>query len=95
MRNSGPWGQAFPEPIFDGEFYLIHQRIVGSKHLKVTLATQANSTQLIEGIAFNVDLDAWPNHRCERIRAAYRLDVNEFQGLRRVQIMLEYFEALT
>jgi single-stranded-DNA-specific exonuclease len=37
LRGAGPWGQAFPEPIFDGEFLIVDARIVGDKHLKMRL----------------------------------------------------------
>ena len=58
LRNAGPWGQNFPEPLFDDEFILVQQRIVGEKHLKIVV--QKNG-QLFDGIAFNVDVKKWPN----------------------------------
>jgi single-stranded-DNA-specific exonuclease len=91
LREAGPWGQAFPEPMFDGSFTVLEQRIVGSKHLKMVLA-QAN-LQPIDAIAFNIDIKQWPNHRCEKIYAAYRLDINEFRGRRTVQLIIEHLEA--
>ena len=53
LREAGPWGQAFPEPLFDGKFTLLQQRIVGSKHLKMMLQP-INSHVMIDAIAFNV-----------------------------------------
>lgn len=94
LREAGPWGQHFPEPVFDGEFYLVQQRIVGTKHLKLVLATDEAKQQLVDAIAFNVDVDQWPNHRSEKIRLAYRLDVNEFRGRESVQLMVVYLEAI-
>jgi len=94
LREAGPWGQHFPEPVFDGEFYLIQQRIVGVKHLKLVVATDAQGQQLLDGIAFNVDLEQWPNEGAEKVRLAYRLDVNEFRGRRSLQLMVEYLEAV-
>ena len=93
LRNAGPWGQAFPEPVFDGDFQILEQRVVGSRHLKMVL-TKTNF-QPIDAIAFNVDLNMWPNHRCERIHAAFRVDVNEFRGRRTVQLIIEQLAALT
>ena len=93
LREAGPWGQHFPEPLFDGEFYLIQQRLVGEKHLKMVLSLDAAGTQLIDAIAFNVDLLVWPNPAATRARLAYRLDVNEFRGKQSVQLMVEYLEA--
>lgn len=93
LREAGPWGQHFPEPLFDGEFYLIQQRLVGEKHLKMVLSMDAAGKQLIDAIAFNVDLQVWPNPATTRARLAYRLDVNEFRGKQSVQLMVEYLEA--
>jgi len=88
LRFAGPWGQHFPEPIFDGIFKLVSQRLVGEKHLKMTLFP-ANGSQLLDAIAFNVDLDVWPNPAIEQVEIAYRLDVNEFRGQRSVQLVVE------
>ncbi|MDR3491801.1 MAG: single-stranded-DNA-specific exonuclease RecJ [Gammaproteobacteria bacterium] len=89
LRAAGPWGQAFPEPMFDGVFELIDQRLVGNKHLKMVLSSHA---QTIDAIAFNIDIEQWPNHRCKQVHVAYRLDVNEFRGRRSVQLIVENLE---
>ncbi len=88
IRNSGPWGQGFPEPTFDGEFHLIEQRIVGQRHLKL-LVKVPGSEHTIEGIAFNVNLDEWPNHHCQSARLVYRLDINEYRGRKKFQLLVE------
>ncbi len=93
LRNAGPWGQGFPEPVFDGEFELLEQRIVGEKHLKMVL-TVPRSNRLMDGIAFNVDLAHWPNKKARRVHLAYKLDVNEFRGVENPQLMIEHMEAL-
>lgn len=92
LQAAGPWGQNFPEPLFDGEFTVISQRLVGTKHLKmiVSVADQLN----IDAIAFNINVDHWPNHRCEKIRAAYRLDINEYLGRQSLQLLIEHLEPL-
>ena len=72
--------------IFDDEFTLIQQRIVGEKHLKIVVQKQGKT---FDGIAFNIDVKAWPNAQAERVHLAYRLDVNEFRGKRTVQLMVE------
>lgn len=94
LREAGPWGQHFSEPVFDGEFYLVQQRIVGDKHLKLVLATDVARQQLVDAIAFNIDVRAWPNQAAEKVRLAYRLDVNEFRGRETVQLMVVYLEAV-
>ncbi len=93
LREAGPWGQHFPEPIFDGEFYLVQQRIVGEKHLKLVLALDAQGQNVVDAIAFNVDVALWPNNAARKVRLAYRLDVNEFRGRESLQLMVEYIEA--
>jgi single-stranded-DNA-specific exonuclease len=92
LREAGPWGQHFPEPIFDGEFYLVQQKLVGAKHLKMTLAFDAQGQQLVDAIAFNIDPDIWPNNQINKIRAAYKLDINEFRGNTTVQLLVDYLE---
>jgi len=86
LRDSGPWGQQFPEPLFDDEFILVQQKIVGEKHLKLVVEKQ---NQVFDAIAFNIDVKAWPNPRAKHIRLVYRLDVNEFRGKRTVQLMVD------
>lgn len=92
LREGGPWGQHFPEPVFDGRFVVVQQRLVGEKHLKLVLALEAGSQQLIDAIAFNVDLSCWPNPAVTLVDLAYRLDVNEFRGQRTVQLMVDYIQ---
>lgn len=92
LRSAGPWGQHFPEPVFDGVFTIINQRLVGEKHLKLVLS-HPDSAQLLDVIAFNVDLEQWPNPALARVQLAYRLDVNEFRGRRSVQLVAEYLRA--
>lgn len=94
LRQGGPWGQGFPEPLFRGRFTLVEQRIVGAKHLKMSLS-YAKNANLLSAIAFFVDLEQWPNHRCHSIEAAFRLDVNEYQGIEQVQLLIEYFHAVS
>ena len=89
LREAGPWGQHYPEPLFQGEFTLVQQRIVGGKHLKLLLAVDEQKQQLIDAIAFNVDIDIWPNINVDRIRLVYKLDINVWQGRESVQLMVE------
>ena len=86
IREAGPWGQNFPEPIFDDVFTVVQQRIVGEKHLKLVVEKQK---KIFDAIAFNIDITAWPNNKANQVHLAYRLDVNEFRGKRTVQLMVE------
>lgn len=91
--GAGPWGQDFPEPLFEGCFRLLAQRLVGDKHLKMTLA-RLDAGKQIDAIAFNVNLSHWPNHRAERINARYRLGVNYYQGRKTLQLIVESLDVL-
>ncbi|WP_439102956.1 single-stranded-DNA-specific exonuclease RecJ [Congregibacter sp.] len=93
LRHAGPWGQMFPEPMFDGVFELRSQRIVGERHLKMSLAKPGNGAAL-DAIAFGVDTERWPDASVKEVRLAYRLDVNQFRGERRLQLLVEQIEAL-
>ncbi|MHB1951100.1 MAG: single-stranded-DNA-specific exonuclease RecJ [Acidiferrobacteraceae bacterium] len=86
LHAAGPWGQSFPEPVFDNEFRVVEQRVVGSGHVRMKLRPSgANIT--LDAIAFN-------HTPCETldVRAAFRLDINEYQGRRRLQLVVEHIE---
>jgi single-stranded-DNA-specific exonuclease len=90
LRAAGPWGQGFPEPVFDGWFDVVSQRVVGGKHLKLSLRSR-NHKGLVDAIAFNSIQPGKPaGYSC--IRAAYKLDVNEYQGQRALQLIIEHLE---
>ncbi|MFW1677577.1 single-stranded-DNA-specific exonuclease RecJ [Pontibacter sp. JAM-7] len=93
LREAGPWGHQFPEPLFEGEFSLLQQRIVGQRHLKMVLMEPKTGLAL-DAIQFNTDLELWPNNAINRVRVVYRLDVNEFRGQRTVQLLLDYLQPL-
>jgi len=92
LRDGGPWGQHFPEPLFDGEFLLVQQRIVGERHLKMVVADPNHPQRGIDAIAFHVDVRRWPNQQAQKVRLAYRLDINEWRGQESVQLLVEYLE---
>ncbi|MCE9677790.1 single-stranded-DNA-specific exonuclease RecJ [Shewanella sp. AS1] len=91
LRDAGPWGQNFPEPLFDGYFRIVQQRIVGERHLKLVLETECGQIML-DGIAFNVDLTTWPDATIQYAQLAYKLDINEFRGNETLQLMVEQIE---
>ncbi|WP_312948509.1 single-stranded-DNA-specific exonuclease RecJ [Superficieibacter sp.] len=88
LRDAGPWGQMFPEPLFDGRFRLLQQRIVGERHLKV-MVEPIGGGPLLDGIAFNVDTACWPDNGVREVELAYKLDINEFRGNRSLQIIID------
>ncbi len=89
LRDAGPWGHQFPEPLFEGEFSLLQQRIVGHRHLKLVLMEPASGLA-IDAIQFNADMDQWPDESQTHVRAIYRLDVNEFRGRKTVQMLVDH-----
>ena len=93
LRQGGPWGQAFPEPLFDGEFKILQQRLVGEKHLKMMVEPKLGGP-LLDAIAFNVDTRYYPDLSVKTARFAYKLDINEFRGNRSVQLLVDYMEPL-
>ncbi|EFS8709256.1 single-stranded-DNA-specific exonuclease RecJ [Salmonella enterica] len=88
LRDAGPWGQMFPEPLFDGRFRLLQQRLVGERHLKVMVAPVGGGP-LLDGIAFNIDTTCWPDNGVREVELAYKLDINEFRGNRSLQIIID------
>ena len=92
LREAGPWGQGFPEPSFDGVFCLLERRLLGGGHLKLVLAEPGTGLRL-EAIAFNQSGEHLsPN--CGQVRIVYRPDVNEYRGTRRLQLLIDYIEAI-
>jgi single-stranded-DNA-specific exonuclease len=89
LRDSGPWGQGFPEPLFEGQFRLLQQRVVGASHLKLQLASAEGVS--IDGIAFNQPALVGS---IDRVRMVYRLDVNEFRGQLTPQLIVEYIQSI-
>ena len=92
IHRSGPWGQGFPEPLFDGIFEIVQRRIVGERHLKLVLKPP-HSDSLLDAIAFNTTDSDWPEE-VGRVEVAYRLDVNEYRNRRNLQLMLEHIRPL-
>ena len=95
LQSGGPWGQAFPEPVFDDCFQVRATRIVGERHLKLDL--QDGDGGLCEAIAFRHfdDADAPQVQADARVELAYRLDVNQYNGLEKVQLVVEYLRVLS
>lgn len=81
LREGGPWGAQFPEPVFDGQFNVLEQRIVGQHHLKLRLLPDGG--QPVNAIAFNHETPV-----PERVMAAYRLQINRFRGVDSVQLVV-------
>jgi single-stranded-DNA-specific exonuclease len=90
IETAGPWGQHFPEPVFDNQFEVLNWKVVGDKHLKMQLRlNQADKT--VDAIAFNTLAEDLPS--TERIHVAYRMNVNEFRNNRSLQLIVDCINA--
>lgn len=90
IAEAGPWGQGFPEPLFDGLFKVIESRVLAERHLKLKVMPPDGLIS-VEAMAFNAPLDE-PVQPGDRLRLVYRLSVNEFRDLRQPQLLIEQFE---
>ncbi len=89
LRQAGPWGQRFPEPVFDGHFRILQRRIVGERHLKLRLQP-LHSGPALEAIAFFMAEHF--DHPGDELHAAYHLDINEFRGEQNLQLRVIHIE---
>jgi single-stranded-DNA-specific exonuclease len=96
LESAGPWGQGFPEPVFDGDFTITAARIVGGKHLKLELC-EADRAAPLDAIAFGYvggtseDPSLRPG---AKVRLAYRLEVNDYNGAERVQLNCQHLSTV-
>ena len=90
LMGAGPWGQGFPEPLFDGRFHLLDSDVVGGRHLRLRLRPEGGSS-IVQGIAFR-QADSFVGPRPGLVHVAYRLAVNDYGGMRRAQLVVDYLE---
>ena len=89
LRDAGPWGSAFPEPLWSGDFSVVEQRVVGENHLKLRVRP-AGGGKIVDAIAFD---QAGPAYR-GTVQLAFRLDVNEYRGIESPQLVVEQVAAI-
>lgn len=89
LRDAGPWGSGFPEPMWSGDFSVIEQRVVGERHLKMRVQP-AGGGAVVDAIAFNQAGPAWRGN----VQLTFRLDVNEYRGIENPQLVIEQIAAL-
>ena len=92
LNQAGPWGQAFPEPLFSGRFRILNQRVLKSRHLKLEVTPEdAGQRLVVEGITFNLfDENNPPRELANEVGLVYKLSVNEFRGQRNLQMIIEH-----
>lgn len=89
LRDAGPWGAGFPEPLWNGDFAIVDQRTVGENHLKLRVRPAAGG-DVVDAIAFN---QAGPSYRGV-VQLAFRLDVNEYRGIESPQLVVEQIASV-
>jgi len=89
LRDAGPWGAGFPEPLWSGDFAIVDQRTVGENHLKLRVRPAAGG-DIVDAIAFN---QAGPSYRGV-VQLAFRLDVNEYRGIESPQLVVEQIASV-
>ena len=98
LEEAGPWGQAFPEPVFSGEFRVVSQRVLKDKHRKLSLQPVEDNDKTVvssvfDGIAFNQlqgDETFEEVLLPEKVQLVYKLSVNEYLGQQKLQLMIEH-----
>jgi single-stranded-DNA-specific exonuclease len=88
LQQSGPWGQAFPEPVFEGQFTVLSRRIVGEKHLKLQIRSEPEG-KMVEAIHFFFEEELWPD-TTSNFKLAYKLAINSYRGEESVQLIVEH-----
>ena len=92
IENAGPWGQGFPEPLFDDVFSVAGARTVGERHLKLKLLPDG-AQRPVDAIAFNTPPEALdPSAQAHRF--VYRLTINEYNGVQTPQLIVEHIQTL-
>ena len=87
LRDGGPWGQGYPEPLFDGEFEVVRTRIVGERHLKLLLSAHGRR---LDAIHFGGAAEPAQG----RVRLAFRLEPDRYRGGDAVQLVVIHREAM-
>ena len=88
IRDGGPWGQGFAEPLFDGVFELLDWKTVGERHLKLRLRADGVSAPLAA-----IHFGGWTGDApAPRNRLAYRLAPDDYRGGQAIQLIVEHRE---
>ena len=92
IKFAMPWGQGFPEPIFNNEFTIINQNIIKEKHIKLKLSLSADKNTTYDAIAFNIDPTQWMDIENRNVNLVYSIDVNSFRGNESLQLIVRHIE---
>jgi len=92
LRKGGPWGQGFPEPTFDGRFRVVQRRVLKERHLRLLLSP-LDGGQPLGAIAF-AQAEGCAAAEGDLVESAYRLEVNEYNGRRDLQLNIQFIRTL-
>lgn len=87
LHFAGPWGQGFPEPLFENDFSVLDQTLLRDRHRRLKLR-HTEGGEVVEAIAFND-----PRLLPSQARFVYRLGINDYGGRRRQQLVVEHVEC--
>jgi len=93
IKFAAPWGQGFPVPLFEGEFYVMECTVVGQQHLRMKLKS-TGMQRVIQGIAFRAITPGSEVPDFSKVHIVYQMDVNEFRGKQSLQFIIEHLEAI-
>jgi len=88
LHAAGPWGAGFIEPTFFGEFIFVEQRLMSQKHLRLVVR-HLETGQQFSAVCFNVNANFWPNAHCCKAKIVYHLGINEYNGERKLQLLID------
>ncbi|WP_198005654.1 single-stranded-DNA-specific exonuclease RecJ [Thioalkalivibrio thiocyanodenitrificans] len=94
IKHASPWGQGFPEPVFHGEFFVVGQKVVAERHLKLLIATRSGEAP-VDGIYFHAIEPGDPVAQYKTVRLVYQLDVNVWRETKKLQLIIRHLEALS
>ncbi|NVJ61778.1 MAG: single-stranded-DNA-specific exonuclease RecJ [Gammaproteobacteria bacterium] len=94
LNQAGPWGQNFPEPIFDNQFEVINQSIVGNKHLKFVLGIKEEGKHKSLDAIYFFPPEDYLNQRFQKVEVVYKLSINEFRGEKSLQAIIEQIKEI-
>ena len=90
LKDSGPWGEGFPRPSFEGYFHVCNKKTVGQKHIRLDLSPMDNCSIIIPAIYFNADLAYWENLEAAQVFCIYELDVNLYRNFESLQLVVRF-----
>ncbi len=92
IAQAGPWGQGFPSPVFEGQFEVLEYRWLQEQHLRLKLKNPHSPA--LEAIAFKMADQISQDQPIKRVHLAYQLDINEFRGQKRLQLMVQQLQIV-